>query len=148
MSLNMAGKVSVERPRTTAGQHLSLLVGVLLIAFGVAGFFVTGFSGWTEGTHEQQVIGFAVNPLSNVLHLVLGALGVLARTGARRARWYGIFLVAVGIALFAYSNNADDNALNANWPTSALHLVLAFAGLVIAFVPVRAGKRPSTAELG
>ncbi|WP_432483736.1 DUF4383 domain-containing protein [Kineococcus esterisolvens] len=147
MSLNMAGKVSVERPRTTAGQHLSLLVGVLLIVLGLAGFVVTGFDDFTGGTHEQQVIGFAVNPLANVLHLVLGALGLLARTGARRARWYGVLLVAAGAGLFAYSNNADVNVLNANWPTSALHLVLAFAGLVIAFVPVRAGKRPDTAEL-
>ncbi len=144
----MAGRVAVERPRTTAGQHLSLLAGVLLIALGVAGFFVTGFSGWTEGTREQQVIGFAVNPLANVVHLVLGALGVLARTGARRARWYGVLLIAACVAMFLYSRNVGGGVLNANWPTSALHLVFAFAGLVIAFVPVRAGKRPSTAELG
>ena len=143
----MAGKAAVQRPRTTAGQHLSLIVGVLLILLGLGGFLVTGFSAFTGGTHEQQVIGFSVNPLSNVVHLVLGALGVLARTGARRARGYGLLLVVVGIALFAYSATANVNLLNANWPTSTVHLLLAFAGAVIAFVPVRASTLPSTAEL-
>ena len=150
MSLNMAGTETVPRPRTTAGQHLSLIAGVLLLVWGLAGFLVTGFSDFTGGTQEQQVIGFAVNPLSNVLHIVLGALGLLARTGARRARWYGIGLFLVGAALFAYGALAADDGgapLNLNWPTSTLHALFALLGVVIAFVPVRAGKIPDTAEL-
>ena len=150
MSLNMAGNRTVERPRTTAGQHLSLIAGVLLVLLGLAGFLVTGVSDFTGGTREQQIIGFAVNPLQNVVHLVLGALGLLARSGARRARWYGVLLFVVGAALFAYGAlTADDGGapLNLNWPVSTLHALFALLGLVIAFVPVRTGPRPSTAEL-
>ncbi|MGI4895848.1 MAG: DUF4383 domain-containing protein [Janthinobacterium lividum] len=150
MSLNMAGATDLRMPQTTAGQHLSLIAGVLLILLGVAGFFVTGFGDWTGGTREQQVISFAVNPLQNVLHLVLGALGVLARTGKRRARWYGLLLVVVGGALFAYGATTADGGghpLNLNWPVSTLHALFAVLGLVIALVPVRTGRPAGTAEL-
>ena len=144
----MSGRVSVDRPRTTAGQHLSLVAGVLLLVLGVAGFVVSGFSDFTGGTHEQQVLGLSTNPLLNVVHLVLGALGLAGRTGARRARWYGILLFLAGAALFAYTGvTYDGGILNANWPMATFHGVMAFLGLVIAFVPVRAGKRPGTAEL-
>lgn len=136
-------------PRVTAGQYLSLVVGVLLLLLGVAGFFVTGFGDWTGGTKEQQVIGFAVNPLQNVVHLLMGAVGVLGRTGRRRGRWSGLLLFAAGVALFAVAVVAGDDGgvLNLNWPVTTLHGVVAAAGLLIALVPVRAGRPPSTAEL-
>jgi hypothetical protein len=136
-------------PRVTAGQYLSLIVGALLLLLGVAGFFVTGFGDWTGGTKEQQVIGFAVNPLQNVVHLLMGAVGVLGRTGRRRGRWSGIVLFLAGVVLFAVATSVgeDGGALNLNWPVTTLHGVVAAAGLIIALVPVRAGRRPSTAEL-
>jgi len=150
MSFNLAGADTRARPRVTAAQHLALLVGVVLIVLGVGGFFVTGFSDWTGGTQEQQVLALAVNPLSNVLHIVLGVLGLLARLGARRARWYGVLLLLAGAALFtwgALSADHEANPLNLNWPMSTFHAIVAVAGLVMVFVPVRAGRRPSTAEL-
>lgn len=151
MSLNLSGSDLSVHPRTTAGQHLSLIVGALLVLFGVAGFVVSGFGDWTGGTQEQQVIGFSVNPASSALHLVLGLLGLLGRTGARRARLYGIVLFLAAAGLFAYGLSSDgsgDTPLNLAWPISTLHGVLAAVGLLIAFVPVRAGRRRSTAELG
>jgi peptidoglycan/LPS O-acetylase OafA/YrhL len=149
MSLDMSGRARSRPPRTTAGQHLCLLVGVLLALLGVAGFFVTGFGDWTGGSKEQQVIGFAVNPLSNVVHLVLAAIALVGRTGRRRARWSGIALFVLGVALFAVAANVgeDGGLLNLNWPTTTLHGVMAAAGLVIAFVPVRTAPGPGTAEL-
>jgi len=145
----MAGNDRSRLPRTTAGQHLCLLVGVLLLLLGVAGFFVTGFTDWTGGSKEQQVIGFAVNPLSNVVHLVLAAIALVGRTGRRRARWSGIALLVLGVGLFAVAANVgeDGGVLNLNWPTTTLHGVMAAAGLVIAFVPVRTAPGPGTAEL-
>lgn len=149
MSLEMSGNDRSRMPRTTAGQHLCLLLGVLLVVLGAAGFLVTGFSDWTGGTKEQQVIGFAVNPLSNVVHLALGAVALLGRTGRRRARWSGIVIFLAGVSLFAVAANVgeDGGALNLNWPTTTLHGVMAAAGLVIAFVPVRTGPGAQTAEL-
>ncbi|GAA0298869.1 DUF4383 domain-containing protein [Kineococcus aurantiacus] len=151
MSQNFAGSVEPVHPRTTAGQHLSLVVGVLLLLLGVAGFAVSGVGDWTGGTQEQQVVGFSVNPLSSAVHVVLGLLGLLGRTGARRGRWFGIVLFAACAALFAWglsSEGSGDTPLNLAWPVTTLHGVLAAAGLLIALVPVRAGRRPSTAELG
>lgn len=149
MSLDTTGDDRSRMPRVTAGQHLCLIVGVLLLVLGVAGFLVTGVGDWTGGTREQQVIGFAVNPLSNVVHLLLAAIALLGRTGRRRARWSGIALFVLGAALFAVAANVGDDGgvLNLNWPTTTLHGVLAAAGLVIAFVPVRTPPGPGTAEL-
>ncbi|WP_432545185.1 DUF4383 domain-containing protein [Kineococcus sp. SYSU DK002] len=151
MSTDEHGSSGPARPRTTAGQHLSLVVGVLLVVLGVAGFAVSGFSDWTGGSQEQQVVGFSVNPASSAVHLVLGLLGVLARTGARRARGYGLLLFVACAALFAYglsSEGSGDTALNLAWPVTTLHGVLAFVGLLIAFVTKRSPRPPSTAELG
>lgn len=150
MSQNFAGSVEPVHPRTTAGQHLSLLLGLVLLLLGIAGFAVSGFSDWTGGTQEQQVIGFSVNPASSAVHVVLGVLGVLARTGARRARGYGVLLFVVLGALFAWglaSRGSGDTALNLAWPVTTLHGVLAVFALVAVLVPVRAGRRESTAEL-
>ncbi|GAB3452679.1 DUF4383 domain-containing protein [Kineococcus endophyticus] len=150
MSLNLSGSDLSVHPRTTAGQHLSLVVGGLLVLFGIAGFVVSGFSDWTGGTQEQQVVGFSVNPLSSAVHLVLGLLGLLARTGRRRARWYGVVVFLAFAGLFAWGASSDgsgDTVLNLAWPITTAHGVLAAAGIVIALVPVTAGRRQSTAEL-
>ncbi|MEZ0165372.1 DUF4383 domain-containing protein [Kineococcus sp. LSe6-4] len=151
MSLNLSGSDLSVHPRTTAGQHLSLLLGIVLVVFAVAGFAVSGLTDWTGGTEEQQVIGMSVNPASSAVHLLLGVLGILARTGRRRARGYGILVFLAFAGLFTWgasSNGSGDTPLNLAWPITTAHGVLAVAGIVIALVPVKAGRRRTTAELG
>ena len=147
----MSGREVTNVPARTAGQYLSLIAGILFLLLAVGGFVVTGFSDVTGSDHQRQVIGFAVNPLSNLLHLVLGVLGVLAYTGRRRARWYGVVLFVVCATLYAYgsvvADNPSGNPLNINWPSNVLHAVAALLGVLIALVPTKAGRPPSTAEL-
>ena len=151
MSLNMSGRATTDVPARTAGQWLSLVVGVAFLLAGVAGFFVTGFSDWTGHDHGMLLL-FTVNPLHNLVHVVAGALGLLAWRRAGLARAFGIFLfVAYGAVLFQGIASADDPAqdvLNLNQADNVLHGVTAVAGLVIALVPTRTAVRPSTAELG
>lgn len=42
---------------------------------GIAGFFLTRFSGFAEPTGEL-LLGFEVNPLHNIVHLIIGSAGL------------------------------------------------------------------------
>lgn len=62
---------------------LALVIGVIYLFMGLAGFFVIGLSGWTEHDPDQTLLGFAINPLHNVVHLLIArrAEAPLAQTG-------------------------------------------------------------------
>ena len=122
-------------------QYLALVIGVVYLLVGLAGFLVTGFDGFAQHDDDKSLLGFHVNPLHNIVHLIIGAAGVAlwrTRSGARTYGW----LLAVGYgATFLYGlfavNNPDMNFLNINGADNVLHLVSALAGLVIALWPDR-----------
>jgi len=126
----------VGASRRTLNQTLALAVGALFLLMGLAGFFVTGFSGFTERDHSQTLAGFAVNPLHNIVHLLIGAAGIaLARTQSG-ARTYGLLLVGGYGLTFLYglfAQNAEWDVLNINLADNVLHLLAVLAGAVIAF---------------
>ena len=135
-----------DRPATrgmSAPQALALAIGAIYTLVGVVGFFVTGFDDFAGHTGEH-LLGFAINPFHNVVHLVIGVAGLaLARTLAG-ARTYG-WVLAVGYgAAFVYGLVAVGetwDVLNLNWADNWLHLVTAVAGLAIVAIPARAGTR-------
>ncbi|WP_369052059.1 DUF4383 domain-containing protein [Kineococcus terrestris] len=151
MSLDASGRTTTARPRTTAGQHLSLVAAVVLLLVGVAGFAVSGFTDWTRGDLETSLLEFTINPLTSAVFVVVGALGLLGRRTARLARWYGVLLALVmgALAVFGYSilGDPEGNPFNINYAMTALLSVVAALGILIALVPTRLGKRPSTVEL-
>lgn len=53
-------------------QLIAVVVGAAYVLAGVAGFAVTGFDEWVGPTGET-LVGLGVNPLHNVVHLVIGA---------------------------------------------------------------------------
>ena len=122
-------------------QYLALVIGLVYLVVGIVGFVVTGFDGFTEHDHSQTLLGFAINPLHNIVHLLIGLLGVALWSSPARARTYG-WILAVGYgATFVYgllvTNDPDANVLNINGADNGLHLVSALAGLVIALWPAR-----------
>jgi hypothetical protein len=145
--------MSAARDTTGAGrgamtwpQMLALAFGAIYLLIGIIGFFITGFEnffGNEAGTPHhvgENLLGFMINPMHNVVHILIGVAGlVLARTlsGARTYGW----LLAVGYGaaflygLFAVGKEWD--FLNLNWADNILHLVTAAVGLVIALGPVR-----------
>ena len=142
MSVPSSTTQSTER-RTRRGPHqwLALVVGLVFLAVGIVGFFVTGFDGFTEHDHAQHVLGFTVNPLHNIVHIVVGLLGVLLWRTSGGARTYGwILLIGYG-ATFVYGlivqDNPDIDFLNLNAADNVLHIVTAVVGLVIALWPRR-----------
>lgn len=77
------------RPARQVHQWLALIVGLAYLVVGIWGFFITGFDGFTEHDHSETLLGFAVNPLHNIIHLAIGVLGVILWTTDRSARTFG-----------------------------------------------------------
>jgi len=122
-------------------QRLALIIGVVYLLVGVVGFAITGFGDFTEHDHSQTLLGFAINPLHNVVHIVVGLLGIALWSTVSRARAYG-WILAIGYgATFVYglvvADDVEGNVLNINSADNWLHLVSALAGLAIALWPAR-----------
>jgi fumarate reductase subunit D len=122
-------------------QWLALIIGIVYLLIGLVGFAITGFDDFTEHDHSQTLLGFAINPLHNIVHIVVGILGIAMWSTVARARTYG-WILAIGYgATFVYglivADDPDANFLNINSADNWLHLVSALAGLVIALWPVR-----------
>ena len=122
-------------------QWLALIIGAAFTLAGLAGFLVTGFDGWTEHAPDQTLLGFAVNPLHNVVHLLLGLVGVVMSRRESSARAYG-WLLAVGYgAVLVYGlvvgGQEDGNLLNINSADNVLHGLAVIGGLATALWPRR-----------
>jgi hypothetical protein len=116
-------------------QKLAIGTGALLVLWGVAGFFVTGFSSFA-GEAGTWVLGLRVNPLQNVIHLVFGAALLLAVPRLKALTGTGLlvavlFLVMFGLGLARYDGEVV-NFLNVNPGSNALHLFAGFASLAAA----------------
>ena len=139
---------STSSTRTRAPHQLiALTIGVVYLLVGAAGFFVTGFSGFAEHNHDQTLLGFAVNPLHNIVHILIGLLGLALWSLPGRARTFGWLLVAGYGATFVFGlfavSNPGINILNINAADNMLHAGSVLAGLAIALWPQR---RTSTAS--
>jgi hypothetical protein len=60
-------------------QRVAPFFGALYITIGVVGFFVTGFDNFVQNT-DETLIGFSINPLHNLVHLLIGAFLIIMAT--------------------------------------------------------------------
>ncbi len=135
--------MSAASPTTgsrTLPEILGLAFGAIYLLVGIVGFFITGFDDFAGNGQHEMLLFFMINPLHNVVHILIGVAGlVLSRTLAG-ARTYG-WLLAVGYgAAFIYGLLAvgeDWDFLNINAADNVLHAATALVGLVIALMPVR-----------
>ena len=79
----------------SAAQRFAAAFGLVYLAVGIAGFAVTGFQDFAGHDHHTLLI-FAVNPLHNVIHLVLGIAWLAAAPRHRTARLANL---AIGVVL-------------------------------------------------
>lgn len=135
---NSPARRSLTWPQLTAAA-----VGAVYTVIGLVGYAITGFSDWT-GMNGDTLLGFMINPLHNLVHLVVGLLGLALARNLAGARTYG-WVLAIGYgAAFVYGLFAVDRSwdvLALNWADNWLHLVTALVGLVVATAPVRAAAR-------
>jgi len=141
-----------RRPDATTrhpAQLLALAIGVVYTLVGIAGFFVTGFDNFAAET-DKTLLGFEINPLHNIVHLVIGLAGLALWRRLDTARTYG-WLLAAGYGLaFIYglfaAGNRDINFLSLNSADNILHLVSALAGVAIALWPATRTARTNITD--
>jgi hypothetical protein len=121
-------------------QILALVFGAVYLLVGIIGFFITGFDNFAGNEQHEMLLFFMINPLHNIVHIVIGLAGLLLARTLAGARTYG-WLLAVGYAAaFVYGLIAvgkDWDFLNINGADNVLHLATAVVGLVIALAPVK-----------
>jgi hypothetical protein len=91
-------------------QRVAPFFGLLYVTIGIAGFFVTGFGNVVQNTGDT-LIGFHVNPLHNLVHLLIGVFLIVMATRSSAAVAEGA-IMGVGlfyIVAFVIGSVAKDN---------------------------------------
>jgi hypothetical protein len=135
----MAASNATGRSKTIP-EILGLAFGAIYLLIGIIGFFITGFDDFFAHDTGETLLGFEINGMHNVVHIVIGAAGLALSNTLAGARTYG-WLLAVGYgAAFVYGLFAVGETwdfLSLNWADNWLHLGTVIVGLVIALMPVR-----------
>ena len=115
--------------------------GLIYVLVGVVGFFVTGFSGFTSMDGGLLLGTFMVNPLHNLVHVLVGALliagGLASVTISKRVNTTVgvVYLLVFAVGLAVQGSMANILALNG--ADHGLHLL---SGLLLAIVGLAADR--------
>lgn len=126
------------QPLTRARQTATVL-GLIYAVAGTVGFAVSGFDAFAAPRGDLLMF-FTVNPLQNLIHLVLGSwLVAAAQAGEAKARSAcvsaSVVFALLGLAgIYAGASRPDYNFLNANTSVNVAHLMSA-AGALLALRP-------------
>lgn len=118
---------------TPASLYAALIGGVLVVA-GIIGFFYSASFG-SPGSVDAVLGVLDVNAWHNLIHILTGAVGVLAfMSGARAARLYALAFGAVYlvVAIWGFIIGGGESILGfipVNDEDNVLHLVLGLLGL-------------------
>jgi hypothetical protein len=81
------------------------------------------------------MFGLELNGVQDILHVILGVVGLACTTRSRSARAYGVALVVVGVVLFVFGAVAVGrdavNVFSLNWPDNIVHGLTALVGLAM-----------------
>lgn len=109
---------------------IGIIIGILFIFFGVAGFFPQMIS-------NGLLFGyFALGNLSNLVHIVTGVLAIMAATSYASTRLYfQIFGVIYAIvAIIGFVNGGDLYIMQVNTADNVFHLIFALVSLYLGFI--------------
>lgn len=133
----------------SVNRNVGFVFGGLYLLIGIAGFGVTDGMPFTA-RDGAPLLGFDVNPLHNVVHLVIGAalaLGAIAglRASKRVNATIGVAYLGTAIAgLFLAEDAREANILAIDHADNGLHLFSALLLLGVAFLADRNRRRVIT----
>jgi hypothetical protein len=129
----------------TPAQRFAAAFGVVYLVVGVAGFALTGVSDFA-GHHHHTLLIFAVNPLHNVIHLVLGIAWLAAAPRHRAACLANLTIgVVLGLVTVLGFVGVTDMLGMSGFADPDNFLHLATATLALYFGSVAAGGPDSRA---
>ena len=129
--------VTAPTRNRSVNSTVAMVFGVVFTLVGLAGFLV---SNTFAGTDDSTLLGFEVNHLHNIVHLLIGvALLAASRTTATaRTANLVIGIAYLGLAVLGpFITGTEANLLALNSPDHVLHLL---SGLVLTGVGVAADK--------
>jgi uncharacterized protein DUF4383 len=142
---------SLQSPRMDGPSPARLyaaLGGATLLVAGIVGFFYSASFG-SPGEVDDVFGAFTVNGWDNVLHVITGAIGLIAADYASRryAFWAGVFYFVLAFWGFAAgSGEAVLGFLPVNTGDNLLHLAFGVLGILAArATPVARKSAPATA---
>jgi hypothetical protein len=130
----------------TLNQTLALAFGAVYALVGVLGFFVSGSVDFA-GKQGASLLGFDVNGLHNIVHLLIGVALIAASRTHAAARSTNLTIGAVYVLLAVLGPVINDTAVDViglNGPDHVLHLL---SGLLLVGVAVAADKTRRTASV-
>jgi hypothetical protein len=128
-----AGEPALPPERRHWADTLAVILGVTYGGLGVVGFAVAGMSGWTDSVN---VLGLPVDPLANLIHLLLGwylVHCVHLHTSSRSGPWLVTAIACVPPMLTTVSGVG-----------TVVHSVTMVAALIVAVACMPALTRTAT----
>jgi len=81
---------------TSLAGRVGPIIGAFYVAIGIIGFFFTGFGNFLSNTPDS-LLGFSINPMHNLVHLLIGAFLILMTTRSSTPTAEGAMM---GVGLF------------------------------------------------
>jgi Domain of unknown function (DUF4383) len=137
-------------PRTIDQQY-SMIIGLVVLILGILGFFLTGFTNFTEMTNHAIFGIFQTNGFHNLVYVIFGLLWILGAFALTPAGNQGLNIAAGGALLLVavlgflgyMSLLSIPPGINGD---NLLHLVVALVTLIVGSGLLSAGGRqPATA---
>ena len=131
-------------------RKVALVLGVVYLLVGLAGFLVTGDVGFANPDGDPLII-FGVNPLHNIVHILVGVVLLAAsrRTATARAANLtigAVYLLLGIIGLFIADATNAANILALNAADNVLHLGTALLLLAVALGTDKPARTATTAR--
>lgn len=128
----------------SSAQTWALLLGVLLVAVGIAGFFYNGTFTSNERIHDDMFGAFSVNGWSNTLHVLLGIWGLAVGSSWAGARnWcYGAGLILIVIAAWGFIIGSGQSVLSIIPANAAIDWARLILGLIAVLTAVFTSPEP------
>jgi hypothetical protein len=127
------------------------VTGAVLVIAGIIGFFYEASFDTGNSLRTDDVFGIlAVNGWHNVVHIVIGLVGLAAAGSNYAARTYALVFGVIYLALAVWGFLETENGFGVlidvvpvNTEDNFLHLILGLLGLG-AYVATPAGETPTT----